>query len=96
MTRRDVLFGHRLAAALTGGVISVPAFAEKTVEDEIAEGGAKAGVDPLLRRLVERCTYGATKADLDLAKQLGYDGYLDYQLDYTAIEDIDLDDRLSD
>jgi hypothetical protein len=97
-SRRDLLFGGRIASALMGASMAIPAFAEKTVEEEIADQAKseQKGVDPLLRRLVERCTYGASKADLDLATEMGYDDYLDYQLDYTAIDDSDLNDRLSD
>lgn len=97
-SRRDLLFGHKLASAFAGATMTIPAFAEMTVEDEYeeeAKSGEK-GYDPLLRRLVERCTYGATKDDLKLAKQMGYDEYLDYQLDFQNIDDTDLDDRLSD
>ncbi len=97
LSRRDMLFGRALGSALLGGAMSIPAFAEKTVEQEIAEQGKGAkGYDPLLRRLVERCCYGASKQDLDLAAEMGYDDYLDYQLDHTNIDDSDLQDRLSD
>lgn len=97
LSRRDLLLGGGIAATLFGASGCPPPFAEKSVEDEIAEetdGGEKGG-DPLLRRLVERCTYGATKSDLDLAKSMGYDEYLAYQLDYTNIDDSDLNNRLT-
>ncbi|NUM52089.1 MAG: DUF1800 domain-containing protein [Candidatus Hydrogenedentes bacterium] len=97
-SRRDILFGRGVPSALLGAAMSIPAFAEKTVEDEISDqykSGDKS-YDPLLRRLVDRCTYGASADDLKLAKQMGYDEYLDYQLDYNQIDDGDLNDRLSD
>lgn len=97
VSRRDLLFGAGIAATALGASGCPPDFAQKTVEDEIeedAKSGEK-GYDPLLRRLVERCTYGATEDDLSLAKKMGYDDYLDYQLDHTHIDDSDLDDRLS-
>lgn len=55
-----------------------------------------ADVDPssLLTRLVRRCTFGPTPADLTLAAGLGYNGYLEYQLNYEAIDDSACDARL--
>jgi hypothetical protein len=38
-------------------------------------------------RLVRRLTYGARSTDLALANSLGYQGYLNYQLNYTHIDD---------
>ncbi|MEO7084168.1 MAG: DUF1800 domain-containing protein [Gemmatimonadaceae bacterium] len=38
-------------------------------------------------RLVRRTNYGITPAELMRANQLGHDGYLNYQLNYTRIDD---------
>jgi uncharacterized protein (DUF1800 family) len=45
--------------------------------------------------LVNRVTLGITEGELALANSLGYSGYLEYQLDYTAIDDSALDSRLA-
>ena len=44
----------------------------------------KGDVDPsaLLEKLVDRITFGATPEELTLARQLGYQGYLEYQLNH--------------
>jgi uncharacterized protein (DUF1800 family) len=40
-----------------------------------------------LARLVRRISYGTTPADLSRAAQMGYDAYLNHQLNYTRIND---------
>jgi uncharacterized protein (DUF1800 family) len=40
-----------------------------------------------LGRLVRRATYGPTVAEMAKAKELGFQGYLNYQLNYTRIND---------
>ncbi len=58
----------------------------------------KADVDPssLLRRLVERITFGATQAEVALAESLGYEGYLEHHLSVgDAAEDPLLTARLA-
>ena len=45
--------------------------------------------------LVRRLTLGETEAELATANSLGYQGYLDYQLDYTAIDDSAIDARIA-
>ncbi len=40
-----------------------------------------------LGRLVRRASYGATAAEVAKAKQLGFQGYINYQLNYTRIDD---------
>jgi hypothetical protein len=47
------------------------------------------------RFLVDRLTYGWTQAEQLLADQLGYQGYLEYQLNYKAIDDTEIDQRLA-
>lgn len=39
------------------------------------------------KRLLRRVTYGATQADIDEITNLGYDRYLDQQLNYESIDD---------
>jgi len=43
--------------------------------------------DGSLSRLVRRATLGVTKAEMARATQLGWQGYLNYQLNYTRIND---------
>lgn len=52
-------------------------------------------LSPVVRRLVDRITFGGNRDEWDLAKTLGYEGYLDYHLDYTAMLDDALDRSLS-
>lgn len=47
------------------------------------------------RWLANRISYGPTEAEYALADQLGYEGYLEYQLNHTAIDDSALDTRLA-
>jgi len=50
--------------------------------------------DPLLR-LVRRITMGLAPAEIALARQLGYAGYLEYQLNASAIDDSVVDARIA-
>ena len=43
--------------------------------------------DSTIGRLVRRATYGATPAEVAKANQLGFQGYINYQLNYTRIDD---------
>jgi uncharacterized protein (DUF1800 family) len=43
-------------------------------------------LDPQLRNLVERTSFGASWADMKKAQELGYQGYLDYQLNPKGIK----------
>lgn len=47
------------------------------------------------RWLINRLTYGWTQAEQARADQLGYHGYLEYQLNHTAIDDSALTQRLN-
>lgn len=49
--------------------------------------------DPL-RRLVDRTTFGFTYDELLQAYERGWDGYIDWQLDYENIDDSELQNRL--
>jgi uncharacterized protein (DUF1800 family) len=54
----------------------------------------QAANDPELIFLVKRITQGFTLEELELARALGYEGYLEYHLDHLAIDDSALEARL--
>jgi hypothetical protein len=56
-----------------------------------------ADVDPgaLLVKLVRRVTFGFSEAELAIAASLGYQGYLEYHLNHTAIDDSAVNLRLA-
>jgi uncharacterized protein (DUF1800 family) len=56
-----------------------------------------ADVDPnsLIPRLVNRLTCGMTQTELQLASSMGYSAYLEYHLNYTAIDDSAMDARMA-
>ena len=56
---------------------------------EVADPGS------LVNKLVRRITLGLTPSELSLANSLGYQGYLEYHLNYTAIDDSALNSRLA-
>ena len=89
--------GSRLSrrGLLTGAIAAVWAAAPKARAAQ--PNDVPADVDPgsLLTRLVRRCTFGPTPADLTLAASLGYHAYLEYQLNYQAIDDSACDARLA-
>lgn len=89
-SRRSLLTG----AALLGAAFGRSATAQQSVPSELVGGiGNQPPAGPILR-LVKRITMGLTEEELTLAESLGYDGYLEYQLDYEAIDDGELDERL--
>lgn len=47
-------------------------------------------------RLVERITYGADAGTVGVAEQLGYEGFVEWQLDHEAIDDSPIEDLLRD
>lgn len=49
----------------------------------------------VLRRLVDRTTFGFSWTELDDAYTNGYDAFLERQLDYESIDDAELEDRLA-
>jgi hypothetical protein len=79
LTRRNVLTGGALVATMFGGITA---------------GQAAGGGDPLLR-LVHRLTMGITEYEVQLANTLGFQGYLDYHLDYQAIDDSVVDSQVA-
>jgi uncharacterized protein (DUF1800 family) len=66
-----------------------------------AKAQASGGHNPTLdwvspeKRLARRITMGMTAADAQLAVSLGYDGYLEYQLNHQAIDDSAVDAYLA-
>lgn len=80
--------------ALATGAAAV-ATAMKTVSAQPVR--VRGDVDPssLLEKLVDRITFGATPEELTLARQLGYQGYLEYHLNHLAIDDSAMDTRLA-
>jgi uncharacterized protein (DUF1800 family) len=78
VSRRDVLGAGALVAAFAAAARA------QTQRVHVA-----ADVDPssLLEKLVDRVTFGATQEELTLARSLGYEGYLEYHLNHTAIDD---------
>jgi uncharacterized protein (DUF1800 family) len=49
----------------------------------------------LLMRLVARTNFGVTEVELARAESLGYEGYLEYQLNFAAISDSAIEDRIA-
>lgn len=49
----------------------------------------------LLVRLVARTNFGVTEAELARAEALGYEGYLEYQLNHAAIDDSAIENRIA-
>lgn len=94
MLKKAVSTGIMASAALS---IAAP---PKPVDRGIAPkptGGiepASASAD-ILYRLVQRITYGYTPEEYALAQSLGFQGYLDYHLNYTAIDDSAASARLT-
>jgi len=97
--RSFVFFGAAAAAALLPKPARAQAKAHRKREvAEPAEGefaimrpnetvAAFAEWESTLGRLVRRVTYGPTVAETTKATQLGFQGYLNYQLNYTRIND---------
>lgn len=84
-----------------GAVAAFWAGISGTAGERTAKAGpasVSADVDPnaLLTKLVRRTTMGVNEAELALAASLGYSGYLEYQLNHTAIpEDPALEAKLA-
>lgn len=87
---RRAMFG---GAALAGALATIRAKAAPSGPPD-----TPADVDPssLLTRLVRRLTMGVSPAELNLARTMGYEGYLEYHLNYTAIDDSAVETRLAD
>ena len=96
--RSFVFFGAAAAAALLPKPARAQARSRQRPIAEQPDGGfpivrpnersaAFAEWESSLGRLVRRATYGVTPAEMAKANQLGFQGYLNYQLNYTRIND---------
>jgi uncharacterized protein (DUF1800 family) len=97
--RSFVFFGALAAASLAPKTVQAQARSRRRpVEPTAAPDGTSVPLatnpapfaewDPAgVGRLVRRVTMGVTAEEMALAKQLGWNGYLNYQLNYTRIND---------
>lgn len=81
-------FGTAAAVAGSSAVLTRPARAVPTVAADVDPGALGA-------KLISRITYGITAEELTRFNQLGYEGYLEYHLNYTAINDNYAENRLT-
>lgn len=88
LSRRGLLTGAGVLAAMYAAPSRARAAGPNDVPQDVDPGS-------VLTRLVRRVTLGANPAELALANSLGYSGYLEYQLNYTAIDDSACDARLA-
>ena len=85
----------RVPEAATG---ALPARIPRPSAKAGADGGQKAVASnkmPAEQRLIQRATMGWNLADQQLIEQLGYNGWLDRQLDYESIDDSGLENALA-
>ncbi len=92
VSRRRLLRSAAGLAAFWGVVGAESARARATPPTDVS-----ADVDPssLLNKLVRRVTMGFTQAEQSLANSMGYQAYLEYHLNYTAIDDSALNAQLA-
>ena len=90
-TRRDWLMG----GLLVGSVLGASGCPTDPGDDDDTEPPPG---DPVVskaeRMLVDRATFGRNLEELALVAQLGYEGYLEYQLDYETIDDSAVEAKL--
>ena len=90
-SRRD-LFKLGAAAAAAAAVLSPKeAAAQRIVRPHTTRPKAPPATGDSLLRLVRRVTNGVTEEEYTRAKSLGFKRYLEYQLNYTAIDDSAVD-----
>ncbi len=90
-TRRELLQSASAVAAAWGlSALGPP----PVLADERAAAAAQAPPKDDLTHLVSRITFGPRPDDLVMARRLGYEGYLEYQLDYESIDDSAFEDAL--
>ena len=105
VSRRDVLQAGGLAAAwmtLTAcgplRVVTGQGLAATTVQPSdsaVAATPAKPLTgDALLRHTLRRMSFGATEAMLDRARSIGLKAYVEEQLDYEALDDSEVEERM--
>ena len=83
VSRRGLFRGLRGISALTAMWAGA-----SVMGDQPREVSADVDANALLNKLVRRLTLGLNPAETARATQLGYQGYLEYQLNATAIDDI--------
>jgi len=85
----EAVGGSMKVGAVLGGALALAeasrSSASRRASAEPIEVAADVDPGSVIYRLVERCTFGATPAELTLANSLGFSGYLEYQLNPTAI-----------
>jgi uncharacterized protein (DUF1800 family) len=83
--------------ALFGGAAAVGAFWGAAARAKAGPNDNPVDVDPnsLVAKLVNRITCGFNQTELARANAMGYSAYLEYQLNYTAIDDSAMDARLT-
>lgn len=91
VSRRDIFKPAAAIAALWGSNRVARAGTSGIPSDVSAD------VDPgsLIRKLVRRTSHGATRAQIEAAEAMGYEAYLEQQLDYMSIDDSAIEARLS-
>lgn len=62
--------------------------------DTLSKTGALPAAEPLVH-LLNRISYGVTREQLDLARNMGYEAYVEWQLNYEAIDDSELETFLT-
>jgi uncharacterized protein (DUF1800 family) len=93
LTRRGFLKASVGGAALLGG-LGAARSARADEDGDVAGGFFHDAVDPILA-LVNRVTNGFTLGEYQLAAQMGYTQYLEYQLAHEKIDDSDVEKRLA-
>ncbi len=104
LSRRDLFSAFRNNSAVQSALkpvlaatASALALSATAPPAEAAPRSVSADIDKnaLLAKLVRRITWGFTQEEYALARQLGYEGYLEYHLNPAAINDSVLDGRLA-
>lgn len=93
LSRRTLVAG---AGAATFGA-ALAAITRRSFAAPAYPNDVPADVDPssLVHKLVNRITFGGSESELALAESMGYEGYLEYQLNHTAIDDSIADARVA-
>jgi hypothetical protein len=86
ISRRQLLSAAGFASALLGGRVLAK---DAKPPSDIADVRRS----PELR-LVHRCTNGLTEEEVERVRALGYDGYLEYQLNHEAIDDSEVEEQV--
>lgn len=81
----------------SAGALATALLASSRKEAQAQSDGEEYPTDTWLTpelRLARRITYGLNQDEVNLATTLGYNGYLEYHLNYQAIDDSDVDEFL--